>query len=297
MSKDYYNVLGVSKDASQDEIKKKYRKLSLQHHPDRGGDADKFKEISEAYENIGDNDNRSRYDREKSNPFMGGGGGGMGHDDIFNMMFGGGGGFPPGFPPGFPGGPNIQVFRNGVPVHNPMQRAIPIIKNIEITLQQAYTGCKIPIEIERWIMVDGNKQMEKETIYIDIPEGIDENEIIILKDKGNVISENNKGEIKIFVKITNNTQFIRRGLDLFYKKEISLKESLCGFTFEMKYIDNRTFKINNSDGTIIESNYKKMIPRMGLKRNGHVGNLIIDFTVKFPEKLTKEQIEGLKKIL
>ena len=53
MSKDYYQILGVSKDASQDEIKKKYRKLSLQHHPDRGGDAEKFKEVSEAYENIG----------------------------------------------------------------------------------------------------------------------------------------------------------------------------------------------------------------------------------------------------
>lgn len=292
MSKDYYQILGVSKDASQDEIKKKYRKLSLQHHPDRGGDAEKFKEVSEAYEHIGDNENRVRYDREKSNPFMSGG---MNHDDIFGMMFGGG--FPGGFSGGFPGGPNVQIFRNGVPVHNPMQRAMPIIKNIEITLQQAYNGCKLPIEIERWIVVDGNKQNEKETIYVDIPEGIDENEIIILKNKGNVISETNKGEIKLFIKIINNTDFVRNGLDLFFKKQITLKESLCGFSFDMKYIDNRTFKINNSDGTIIESNYRKMIPKMGLKRNGHIGNLIIEFTVKFPEKLTKDQITKLKEIL
>ena len=292
MSKDYYQILGVSKDASQDEIKKKYRKLSLQHHPDRGGDAEKFKEVSEAYENIGDNENRVKYDRGKSNPFMSGG---MNHDDLFGMMFGGG--FPGGFSGGFPGGPNVQIFRNGVPVHNPMQRAMPIIKNIEITLQQAYNGCKLPIEIERWIVVDGNKQNEKETIYVDIPEGIDENEIIILKNKGNVISETNKGEIKLFIKIINNTDFVRNGLDLFFKKQITLKESLCGFSFDMKYIDNRTFKINNSDGTIIESNYRKMIPKMGLKRNGHIGNLIIEFTVKFPEKLTKDQITKLKEIL
>ena len=264
----------------------------MQHHPDRGGDAEKFKEVSEAYENIGDNENRMKYDREKSNPFMNGG---MNHDDIFGMMFGGG--FPGGFSGGFPGGPNVQIFRNGVPVHNPMQRAMPIIKNIEITLEQAYNGCKLPIEIERWIVVDGNKQTEKETIYVDIPEGIDENEIIILKDKGNVISETNKGEIKLFIKIINNTEFARNGLDLFFKKQITLKESLCGFSFDMKYIDNRTFKINNSDGTIIESNYRKMIPNMGLKRNGHVGNLIIEFIVKFPEKLSKEQITKLKEIL
>lgn len=290
MNKDYYEVLGVSKDASQDEIKKKYRKLSLQHHPDRGGDAEKFKEINEAYENIGDNENRNKYDREKSNPFANRN---FNPEDIFGMMFGGGGGFHA----NFPNGPNVQIFRNGVPVHNPMQRAMPIIKNIEITLEQAYNGCKIPIEIERWIVVDGGKQSEKETIYVDIPQGIDENEIIILQNKGNVISESNKGEIKIFIKIKNTTDFLRNGLDLYYKKQITLKESLCGFSFDMKYIDGRVFKINNSEGTIIEPNYKKMIANMGLKRNGHVGNLIIEFTVKFPETLAKEQIAKLKGIL
>ena len=66
MSENYYNILGVSKDASQDEIKKKYRKLSLQHHPDRGGDAEQFKKVSEAYENIGDPESRQKYDMEQS---------------------------------------------------------------------------------------------------------------------------------------------------------------------------------------------------------------------------------------
>jgi len=209
------------------------------------------------------------------------------------MMFGG---MPPGFPGG-PGGPNIQIFRNGVPVNNPLQRATPIIKNIEITLEQAYNGCNLPIEIERWIVVDDKKQVEKETIYIDVPKGIDENEIIIIKDKGNVISETNKGEIKVFIKINNNTDFIRHGLDLLFTREITLKEALCGFSFDMKYFNGKTFKINNSAGTVIQPNYKKMIPNMGLERNMHKGNLIIEFTIKFPETLTKEQSDKLSEIL
>ena len=295
MNQNHYETLGVSKDASQDEIKKKYRKLSLQHHPDRGGNEETFKKLSEAYEQIGDPENRQRYDMEQNNPFLGGGGGGMpfGNDHLFNMMFGG---MPPGFPGG-PGGPNIQIFRNGVPVNNPLQRATPIIKNIEITLEQAYNGCNLPIEIERWIIVDDKKQVEKETIYIDVPKGIDENEIIIIKDKGNVISETNKGEIKVFIKINNNTDFIRHGLDLLFTREITLKEALCGFSFDMKYFNGKTFKINNSAGTVIQPNYKKMIPNMGLERNMHKGNLIIEFTIKFPETLTKEQSDKLSEIL
>ncbi len=296
MNQNHYETLGVSKDASQDEIKKKYRKLSLQHHPDRGGNEETFKKLSEAYEQIGDPENRQRYDMEQNNPFLGGGGGGgmpFGNDHIFNMMFGG---MPPGFPGG-PGGPNIQIFRNGVPVNNPLQRATPIIKNIEITLEQAYNGCNLPIEIERWIVVDDKKQVEKETIYIDVPKGIDENEIIIIKDKGNVISETNKGEIKVFIKINNNTDFIRHGLDLLFTREITLKEALCGFSFDMKYFNGKTFKINNSAGTVIQPNYKKMIPNMGLERNMHKGNLIIEFTIKFPETLTKEQSDKLSEIL
>src|SRR3989344_2935665 len=61
--KDYYEILGVSKDSSKDEIKKTYKKLALQHHPDRGGDAEKFKEISEAYAVLSDDNKRKQYDQ------------------------------------------------------------------------------------------------------------------------------------------------------------------------------------------------------------------------------------------
>jgi molecular chaperone DnaJ len=84
----YYEVLGVSETATQDEIKKAYRKKAVEHHPDKGGDEQVFKKISEAYDTIGDENKRRQYDAQKNNPF-GGMGGGHPFEDFFNQ-FGGG---------------------------------------------------------------------------------------------------------------------------------------------------------------------------------------------------------------
>lgn len=87
MSQDnYYNILGVSETASQDEIKKAYRKLAKDNHPDKGGDEDKFKRISVAYDVLGDPNKRQQYDQQKNNPFAAGG---MSMEDMINQMFGG----------------------------------------------------------------------------------------------------------------------------------------------------------------------------------------------------------------
>ena len=108
--RDYYEVLGVKKDASPDEVKKAFRRAAVEHHPDRGGDETKFKEINEAYEVLKDSDKRQRYDQfghagvgsagGGGDPFAGFGGGqnvnfdfgDLGLGDIFNSFFGGGGG-------------------------------------------------------------------------------------------------------------------------------------------------------------------------------------------------------------
>jgi molecular chaperone DnaJ len=92
---DYYSILGVSKGASPDEIKKAFRRKAVEHHPDKGGDEAKFKEISEAYETLSDETKRGEYDRfgKSGNPFSGRAGGhGFNMDDIFSQfgdMFGG----------------------------------------------------------------------------------------------------------------------------------------------------------------------------------------------------------------
>ena len=153
------------------------------------------------------------------------------------------------------------------------------------------------MDIERWIIENGIKVFEKETIYVDIPKGIDDNEMIILRDKGNCMNELNKGDIKLFIKVDNNTDFKRNGLDLIYEKTITLKEALCGFNFELKYVNGKTYTIHNNGGNIIIPDYNKIIPNMGLTRETHIGNLVIHFNVVFPETLKKETIDKLREIL
>lgn len=309
----FYNILGVPETASQEDIKKSYRKLSMMHHPDKNGNSQESKEkiqkINEAYEVLGDAEKKKEYDITQNNPFfkmMSQGfnpnqnmNSGM-HpvDEIFSSIFG----MPfmnSGPDISFMGGPNVRVFHNGRPVQGfgqGFQKPAPIVQHINVPIDKILTGTTIPVDIERWIMENGLKVCEHETVYVTVPKGIDENEIIILKEKGNVMSETNKGDIKIFVKIENNTDFKRSGLDLILEKTITVKEALCGFTFELKYITGKVYTITNNSGNIISHGYKKLIPNMGLSRDNHVGNLLIIFDVKFPEKLSEETLSALKAI-
>ena len=310
----HYKTLEISEDANADEIKKAYRKLSLKWHPDKNPGkpeaVDTFQKIGGAFEILGDPQKKASYDAMRNNPFMkmSGMGGDSGEmpfhnmDDLFaNLFFGGmgmpGGGMPGGFP--FPPGANIHVFRNGAPINiQSLQKPTPIIHNVCINMEQVLNGASVPLEIERWILENGNKVFEKQTIYINIPKGSDDNEIIMLREVGNVASEQCKGDIKIFIKVENDSGFKRNGLDLILEKKVSLKEALCGFSFDMKYINGKNYSINNQSGNIIVPEYQKLIPGMGLSREGHTtGNLIIHFKVQFPEKLTNEQIDKLRDVL
>ncbi len=318
MSENLYNILGVDEKATRDEIKKAYRGLQMKWHPDKNQGSEESKKMSEkingAYEVLGDDDKRVEYDNSRNNPFtrmnsQGGGGMEVPMDDIFNMFFGGGipgmnmfpgmggmggmGGFP-----GMPPGAKIHVF-NGGPMgfQQAISKPVPIMTTININIAQVLTGASIPLDIERWIMENGIKVHEKETIYVTVPQGIDDNELIILRDKGNVLNENLKGDVKIFVKISNESGFKRSGLDLILEKNISLKESLCGFTFEINYINGKSYTLNNNKGNIIPPEYKKIYPGMGLTRGEHKGNMIIHFHIQFPEKLSEEQISKLNEAL
>lgn len=334
-SESFYKILGVNEKASKEEIKKAYRNLSLKHHPDKTSNPEShqlFQKINEAYETLGDEQKRNEYDAMQNNPFMrmnsqfGGGGGAGGNvnipvDEIFKAFFGGeslfGQGFPgqttqgfhggPGFPghifmggPGFPGQGiprgNIHIFTSGGGA-TAFKKPTPIIKTVEVSMEQVLNGSTIPVDIERWYIENGTKMFEHETLYVTIPKGADDNEIIILNDKGNMIQESVKGDVKIFIKVINDTTFTRNGLDLLYNKSVSLKEALCGFTFELKYLNGKMYTLNCNSGNIIFPGYKKILPNMGLTRDGHVGNLIIQFQVNFPEFLSEEQMMKLREIL
>lgn len=308
MSENYYKILGVNENATKDEIKKAYRSLQMKYHPDKNpGNQECInmtQKINEAYETLGDEQKKDEYDMIRNNPgnpfvrmnsFNSHNGGGMEVpiNDIFNMMFGAN--MPFG---NIPGAPGVHIFHGGpMGFQQAMNKPVPIMKSLQINMEQVLNGATLPIEIERWVMQNGVKTLEKETIYIEIPQGIDENEMIVLRDKGNVISEQSKGDIKINILIQNNTAFKRVGLDLVLEKNISLKEALCGFAFELKHLNGKSYTLNNNKGSIITPEYKKVYPGMGLKRGEHTGNMVILFHVQFPEKLTEEQISGLQGIL
>lgn len=152
--KDYYEILGVSKDATDDEIKKAYRKLALKYHPDRNPDdpsaEEKFKELGEAYEVLSDADKRAAYDRfghaafEQGGPAAGGGYAGGGFQDpmdIFAQMFSGMGGFADMFGGAGRGGQKRSTKRPGSDLRY----------DLDITLEEAAKGCTKKLEIERLV--------------------------------------------------------------------------------------------------------------------------------------------------
>jgi DnaJ family protein B protein 4 len=288
-SDDLYKILGVDHNASQEQIKKAYRKLSMMYHPDRNKNnpeaTSKFQKIGSAYEILGDEGQRKLYDMKNLRSNMFDSKSMDDRHDIFNFLNGEVG---------------MRRTQNMKPMYfrrSASHKPVSMMKTIELDMEKAYTGCTLPVEVTRMI-AEGNIQREEtETIYVQIPEGIDDNEIIMVEGKGNIIDETNKGDLKIFIRVKNNTEFIRNGLDLTFHKTISLKEALCGFSFDLKYIDGRLFKINNGNGNVISANYKKMIPSMGMKRDDHTGNLIINFSVTFPEKLTEEQVRIIGDVL
>lgn len=298
----FYDILEIPKEANETDIKKSYRALSLKYHPDRNQTEEakvKIQKINEAYETLSDPALRKDYDMKlqfgSAQPFPNMNGPGDFNDinNIFNMMFN-----------GMPGGPaGIRIFHNGMPqqfhamFRQQPQRPAPVATQIELTLEQSYSGCVHPINIERTIKMDEVVEIEKETIFVNIPPGINHGETVVLHDKGNVVNSI-CGYVNITILINNTTEFQRHGLDLIYNKKISLKDSLCGFSFDINHPSGKKFSINNT-GTpsIIKPNYKKVVQGHGMKRENNVGNLIVVFDIIFPDSLTPEQIriisEGL----
>ena len=205
-----YDILGIIKTATQEEIKKAYRKLSLELHPDRNNNSKQsnadFIKLSNAYETLGNEEKRKIYDMKNNsnsentiNP-----------NEILNF-------FTQNI---FSKLSNFNVDESIEGIKQKLNKPIPIIKSLEITLTKAYNGCTIPLEISRWVNENGIKREELETIYINIPKGVDNNELIVLRDKGHVINDSIKGDIKIFIITINDTEFIRTGLDLVLNKTI-----------------------------------------------------------------------------
>lgn len=293
----HYETLGVPKTASNDEIKKAYRGLSLKYHPDRNNTPeakDKIRKVNEAYETLGDSNKRKEYDNRNAprttfppnHPFANN----LNHEEIFKAFFNG----------NMNGVPNvhsnIRVFQNGRPV-NIRGRPEDIQKRVKVSIQQSYQGASIPIEVERYLLQENERTMEKETLYVSVPQGVDNNEILVLKEKGNV-ANNIKSDVKIVIQLENNTVFRRKGLDLLYSCKLNLKEALCGFSHEIEHLSGKKLAISTRNNpSIIHPGSQRVFQNYGLIRGVVKGSLIIEFQVEFPAAIDEEKRSQLSEIL
>ena len=299
---DFYKVLGVTQNASESEIKKAYRQLSYKYHPDKNPDpsvAEHYKSINEAYETLNDPQKRSHYDN-RNNP--------LNMDSIFKEMFNQNR-RPPGPQnifeeifkmhsmhnmhgmPGMQGMPEPMIFFT----EEPMKPIEPLDKTFEISFEQSFKGGNIPVLIEREFLKGNTIFKEQEKIYITIPQGIDDGEIIEIPDKGNVMFDK-RGSLRLHIKISHHSTFQRRGLNLIYNHTITFKESICGFEYLIHFIDGVPLKLKSSKGNIIQNGDEKTVKGKGFNRDTQIGDLIIHFKVT-PQELTDEQIALFEKEL
>lgn len=313
----YYEILGVKSTATQDEIKKAFRKKSFEKHPDKNPNCkDEYLKINEAYEILQDKEKRDIYDFNSNSPnvvdYQGFGNTNTEINNIFSEMLSSfidkgvkkGKGkqindFAAVF--GIPGkDENIQfdpsIFMNPEMAFNSFQE-VPeeIFVEHTISYQQSYQGCCIPINIEREIIRGRMRKTETETIYINVEKGTDENEIITISEKGN-IKDGISSDIKVKIILQKHREYTRRGIDLVLHKSITFKESLCGFEFNLEHINGKSIKFTSSRGNILQNGDEKVIDKLGFQRGELIGNLILSFEVFQPETLNEEQLKLIESI-
>ncbi|MEO6846641.1 MAG: J domain-containing protein [Chthoniobacterales bacterium] len=300
--RDYYETLGVSKTATADEMKSAFRKLARKFHPDTAKDKkaaeEKFKEINEAYEVLGDPEKRKKYDSYGANWQQGGaqpptgwdqqytqgrGGqgfdpgeefhfGGTGFSDFFEQLFGsrragggmrgGGGGFE-----GFQQGPS-----NGQDVE----------ADIMVTLEEGLNGSTRQVSFRR------SNSNKVETYTVKIPKGVREGQRIRLAGQGGVGSKGGKaGDLYLRVKFQKHPDFHVEGSDLYYDMEIPVAKAVLGAEIEVPTLDGRA-RLRIPAGS--QNGKKFRLSNRGLpEKGGTRGDYYATLSVMLPEKITPEQ--------
>lgn len=265
MSQNYYNVLGVKKDASQDEIKRAYRELSKKYHPDKNNGnksaEEKFKEVNEAYSILGDEEKRRQYDMMSS-----------GFSHSFKNGWGGFGSSP---------------WTNFHGAYG-RQMASDIHMQMSITLEEAYYGCKKPIR------VNGRQ------FNVDIPKGCTTGRVLKMSGLGvagyDLYGNEKKGDLLITIRVENTSNmYLNDDGTLEVMHSIDWKDAILGANDEIEIFDKyvkftiRPFMQNGGYTLVGNAGFPKF------KQEG-CGNLKINFIVKMPKTLTNEQIELMRKI-
>jgi curved DNA-binding protein len=274
---DYYEALGVQRGASDDEIKKAYRKLAMKHHPDRGGDATAFQKIQEAYATLSDPNKKAQYD----NPQQQFGGMPPGFEDLFR-----GGGFE-----GFFGGGGNPFFGGGFRQRQP-QRNQDMNLETTITLAEAYTGKDVMATVT---LPSGRDQV----LEIKIPPGIQTGQRLRLAGVGDDRHAHlPRGDMYLNVRILIDPRYERRGDDLYRNIRITAWDAMLGKDIIIDSIEGKELNVTIPPGsqpgsTLRLSGYG--MPNVQDPR--FKGNLMLNLEVTIPKNLTDTQKELIKQIL
>jgi len=294
---DFYSVLGVKEDASAKEIKKAYRQLARDLHPDRNPDnpeaEEKFKAVQEAYETLGDETKRKTYDRARRNPFgstydgggFGGGssfGGGGGRvyrapDGTYVRMdgndeFGGGGGLGSIFDQMFSGGGGGPRVQNGRDVD----------ASLSLSFEEALEGG--PSEF---------RTSGGEAIRITIPKGARNGLRIRLRGKGDPApgGRGEPGDLYITFQVAPDARFRREGDDLYTTESITAIEAMLGTTRSVRTAYGKTVRLTIAPGT--QPGATLRVKGQGVKTASSTGHLYVELDVTTPE-LSEDQRDSLR---
>lgn len=306
--KDYYKILGVSKSASEKEIKKAYRQQALKYHPDRNkgekSAEEKFKAVSEAYAVLSDPEKRKQYDMFGADGFnrkysqedifrdfdlgsifreFGFGGGGRGQN-IFTHIFGGSGQtqFRGG---GSPYGSQYGDFQG----RQQARKGQDLIYELPITLEEAFKTSNKVISYQ----VGG----QQNNVSVKVPAGIFTGKKLRLRGKGQPSPYGGPhGDLFIQVKVLDDPLFKRDGDDLILKREITFSEAALGTEIEVPTIDKKTLRLKINPGTQNNAKFRLKgygMPHMNSKGRG---DTYVQVTIKVPTKLNKKQKDLIQEL-
>ncbi|KAG5191923.1 heat shock protein 40 [Tribonema minus] len=308
-NEEYYKVLGVPKDADDNTIKKAYRKLALKNHPDKGGDPDKFKEISMAYDVLSDAQKRKMYDQYGKDGVNEEGGPGHTPDDIFSMFFGGGGRRQSGPRRGenlvHPLRVSLEDLYNGKTCRLAINRnrlcsacagrggkegaerpcgacnghgvqiqyrqiGPGMVQKMQATCSDCSGEGKVINPRDRCRECQGKKVVkERKVLEVHVTPGMKNGEKITFHEEADETPGMLPGDVVFVIQSKPHDTFQRKGADLIMEKKLSLAESLCGFDFVVQHMDGRALRLRSAPGKVTKHEHLQVIPHEGMP---HAGN-------------------------
>ena len=303
LQKDFYKVLGVSKDADEATIKKAYRKLARTWHPDQNKGnpeaEERFKEIGEAYTVLSNPEQRQQYDAIRSmgaGGFRGGAGGsgasGVNFEDLFGAFGGGNGGNVRFSTSGGGAGINLDDIlgafggfggAHGSPYQQAPQKGEDLHASTRITLKQSLSGVNIKLAVS-------GKPMT-----VKVPKGIKDGQSVRLRGKGKAsINGGSAGDLIVTIHVEEDPVYSREGNDLRMTLPVTFAEATLGANVELPLIDGSTVTVKVPAGS--DSGRTLRLKGRGVATKKGTGDLLATISVVVPKDLTPEQLDSIKSL-